>query len=144
MPGADAPPEPEHVVLYDGDCGLCHRTVQWILAADPRGLFHFAPLQGATAAALRIRHPGLPGDLDTVLYVDRSTGAERVFVRSEAIFRVCDRLGRRPAWLGAARRLPRWLTDLAYRAVARSRHHLSRTLAPCPLPPPEARARFLP
>ena len=144
MPGADASHEPEHVVLYDGDCGLCHRTVRWILAADPHGVFHFAPLQGTTAAALRVRHPELPADLDTVLYVDRSTGSEQVFLRSEAIFRVCDRLGRTSGWLDAVRRLPRWLTDLPYRAIARSRHVLSRRPAPCPLPPPAARVRFLP
>jgi len=144
MPVPDASREPEHVVFYDGDCGLCHRTVQWILAADRDGLFHFAALQGSTATALHARHPHLPANLDTVVYVDRSSGVEEVFVRSEAIFRVCDRLGHTPVWLATVRRLPRWLTDLAYRAVARSRHHLSRALAHCPLPPPAARARFLP
>ena len=144
MPVADASREPEHVVFYDGDCGLCHRTVQWILAADRGGLFHFAALQGSTAADLRAHHPHLPADHDTVVYVDRSSGVEKVFVRSEAIFRVCDRLGRAPLWLATVRRLPRWLTDLAYRAIACSRLRLSQALAPCPLPPPAARARFLP
>jgi predicted DCC family thiol-disulfide oxidoreductase YuxK len=144
MPDADTARAPEHLVLYDGTCGFCNRTVQWILDADRVGRFHFAPLQGATAAAIRDRHPGLPTDLDSVLYVDRSSGDERVFVRSDAAFRIAERLGALPSWLGWTSHLPRWLTDLVYRAVARSRHRLSRALAPCPLPPPTARARFLP
>ena len=37
------------LVFYDGDCGLCHRTVRFLLARDPEGsLFLFAPLFGET------------------------------------------------------------------------------------------------
>ena len=138
-----SPPEPAHLVLYDGDCGVCTHTVQWVLGADPDGRFHFAPLQGPTAAAIRARHPALPNDLDTMLYVDRSTGTERVFTRSDAVFHVAERLTRRPAWLAWAAHLPRWLTDFGYRLFARNRHRVSRALA-CPVLPPAARARFLP
>ena len=135
--------EPTHLVLYDGTCGVCQHTVQWILAGDPAGRIHFAPLQGATAASLRTRHRDLPTDLDTVLYVDRSSGTERVYARSEAIFRLAPLLARPPVWLAWAASLPRWLTDLGYRLVARNRHRLSGALA-CPILPDAARARFLP
>jgi predicted DCC family thiol-disulfide oxidoreductase YuxK len=136
--------EPQHLVLYDGDCGVCHRTVQWILREDARGMFRFAPLQGPTAAAVRARHPDLPTDLDSVIYVDRSSGAERVSVRSEAIFEIARRLGGWAARLAAFRALPRALTDAAYGVFARNRHRVSSTLGVCPLPPPTTEARFLP
>jgi predicted DCC family thiol-disulfide oxidoreductase YuxK len=136
--------EPEHLLLYDGTCGICHRTVQWILAADPEGRFCFAPLQGATAAAVRRRHPELPTDLDSVIYVEREAGAEHAYARSDAVFRIAARLDRAPAWIGWAARLPRWLTDLGYRALAWNRHRLSRALGACPLPSDATRARFLP
>ena len=134
---------PEHVVLYDGTCGFCDHSVQTILRADPAGVFHFAPLQGPTAATIRTRHPDLPADLDSVVYVDRSHGDERVYARSEAIFRISARLSHRRwvAWLGM---LPRWLTDAAYALVARHRHRISAMLGACPAPPATARARFLP
>ena len=137
-------PEPEHLVLYDGTCGFCHRTVQWILAADRDQRFRFAPLQGATAAGVRGRHPDLPVDLDSVVYVDRSGPVERAYARAEAIFRIGALLPGQPAWMRLAARLPRWLTDLGYRAVARGRHSISKALGACPLPPEAARARFLP
>ena len=35
------------IIFYDGHCGLCHRWVRRVLAADREGrLFHFSPLQG--------------------------------------------------------------------------------------------------
>ena len=144
MPDAEAVRAPEHIVLYDGTCGICNRTVQRILDIDGCGQFHFAPLQGPTAAALRARHPDLPTDLDSIIYVDRSSGEERVFVRSDAALRIAKRLGSLPVWLTWIPHLPHWLLDLGYRVVARNRHRLSRTLASCPLPPETVRARFLP
>jgi predicted DCC family thiol-disulfide oxidoreductase YuxK len=140
MPEGDMASAPQDLVLYDGTCGLCSRTVQWVIDADRDGRFHFAPLQGATAEAVRARHPDLPADLDSVLYVDRSAGDERVYVCSDAVFRIARRLGRMPFWLAWLSHLPRWLTDVGYRAVARGRHHL---FASCPLPT-AVRARFLP
>ena len=47
-----AAPRPQPIVLYDGTCGLCHRSVQWLSRRD-RGQLWYAPLQGETAAALQ-------------------------------------------------------------------------------------------
>jgi predicted DCC family thiol-disulfide oxidoreductase YuxK len=53
---------PQPVVLYDGTCGLCHRSVRWLMKRDRRRLW-YAPLQGETAAALRATYP-IPATLD--------------------------------------------------------------------------------
>jgi predicted DCC family thiol-disulfide oxidoreductase YuxK len=143
MPGADGGRDPEHLVLYDGACGFCSRTVQWILAADRDERFHFAPLDGPTATAVLARHPDVPRDLDSVLYVDRSGGTERVLVRSDAILRICRGLPGR-GWIAALGALvPHRIADLVYRTVARNRRRISAGLGACPLPPATARARFL-
>ena len=46
---------PRHLVLYDGECGVCSRVVRWLIDADRHGVLRFAPLQGATATELRQR-----------------------------------------------------------------------------------------
>jgi len=141
-PVAGAPPV--HLVLYDGDCGVCSRFVRWLLAADHARVLRFAPLQGSTAGALRERWPGLPRDLDSIIYVDRSSGEERVSWRSEALVQ----LGRVLGWpwhaLSLLAWLPRSLTDAAYAAFARRRHAFGAPDAPCPLPSAAEQARFLP
>lgn len=141
-PAAGAP-----LVLYDGVCGLCDRSVQWLLDHDTHGRLQFAPLQGETAAQIRARHPELPEGLDSILLVENphsSDGRERIVWHSHAIFRILGHLP--PPWRGLRwlSLIPRPLTDLAYRFVARVRYRIWGTLDACRLPSPEEAARFLP
>ena len=134
-----------HVVLYDGTCGFCHASVQWMLAHDPDGHFCFAPLQGETAETLRARHPELPTDLDSVLLVEHvGEPGERVWWRSHAVFRICSYIGGFWAIPGMLRFLPRFLTDALYMTVARVRHRLAPAPEACQLPTAAQHARFLP
>ena len=132
-------------MLRDGECGGCSRIVRWLLDADRRGLLRFAPLQGATAAALRHRWPAIPPDLDSIIYVDRSSGVEDVSWRADAFLRICRLLGGPWRVVGAIGEwLPRSLADAAYDAFARRRHLLGRPPDTCALRSPMERARFLP
>jgi len=107
--------------------------------------FHFAPLQGTTAAAVRQRRDAFPDDIDTVVLLERGAAGEVLHLRSAAALRVAELLdlGPRPlrALLAA---LPRPLLDLAYRAFAASRYRIFGRLDACALPSPDERARFLP
>ena len=135
---------PPRLVLYDGVCGFCNRSVQRVLAADPEGRLHFAPLQGTTAAALRGRHTEIPEDIDTIVYVETTGRDECVSLRSEAIFRIYAALGvksRLTLWL---RLLPLSWTDIGYRLFGHVRYRLFGKLDTCSIPPHEQRDRFLP
>ncbi|MBK7537805.1 MAG: DUF393 domain-containing protein [Myxococcales bacterium] len=68
-PRADEDLEALPVILYDGQCGLCHRSVRWLVRRD-RGRLFYAPLQGPTAARLRLRHREIPETLETVVFVE--------------------------------------------------------------------------
>jgi predicted DCC family thiol-disulfide oxidoreductase YuxK len=128
------------LVLYDGLCGFCDASVQWVLQHDRDGVFRFAPLQGETAATMRARFPQIPSDVDTIVLVD-DDGA---WLRSAAVFRICARLPgawRGLSWLGV---LPGFLTDLGYRFVARIRYRIWGRRDSCRIPTAETRARFLP
>lgn len=135
------PPRPsagtEPIVFYDGECGLCHRFVQFVLARDRAGVFRFAPLQGSTAASMI---PGLAAELGSVILKD-DTGIHQ---RSEASLRVLARLG--GAWRLAAvlRGVPLRLRDGVYAFIAKRRLGWFGTADACALPAPTQRARFLP
>lgn len=129
-----------HLVLYDGVCGLCDHSVQFLLRVDRRQVLMFAPLQGETAAAMRARHPEISGDIDTVVYIEDG----RVHQRSRAFVRLARQLPypwRALSWLWI---VPRPLSDLVYRLVARLRYRLFGKFDTCKIPSPEERARFLP
>jgi predicted DCC family thiol-disulfide oxidoreductase YuxK len=43
---------PRHLLLFDGECGLCDRTVQLVLRRDRARRFDFAALQSSEAATM--------------------------------------------------------------------------------------------
>ncbi len=129
------------VVLYDGTCGLCHRSVRWLLRHERDHALAFAPLQGATAAALRARFPQIPTALSTVVLVD----GDRVRLRSKAFLYVGKHLRAPWRWMYGVRWLPGIVLDLGYRFVAAIRYRIwGKVDDACELPAPEQRARFLP
>ncbi|MFN7143631.1 MAG: thiol-disulfide oxidoreductase DCC family protein, partial [Myxococcota bacterium] len=70
MPDASTPPTTTGpIVLYDGLCGFCDASVQWLLKRDKDAKFRFAALQGETAAQILARHPELPKGLDSIVLV---------------------------------------------------------------------------
>ena len=130
-------------MLFDGVCLFCDAAVDWLTARDPRGRFHYAPLQGGTASLLRARHPEIPEALETMVLVECVGGAERVYRDSQAVFRVLAQL--ESPWRHAAllRFLPRALTDFAYRLFARNRYRLFGRRDRCRIPTPDEAERFL-
>jgi predicted DCC family thiol-disulfide oxidoreductase YuxK len=132
------------VLFYDGACGLCNRTVQFILDHERTRTLRFATLQGSVGRDLITRHPELI-EIDSVVWLEPGSrqANERVYVRSDAVLRVASYLGGFLRIGGLARVIPRWARDAAYDFVAKHRHLLTRGPASCRLPRAEDRARFL-
>ena len=135
---------PDRLILYDGECGFCDRSVQWVLARDRKERFLFAPLQGETASALRARHKAIPANHDSMVLVRRENDLERVFLRSAAVLRVAAELPGVWSIVGLLRILPVWLMDCFYRPVAALRYRIFGRVDRCRLIRPEEAHRFLP
>jgi predicted DCC family thiol-disulfide oxidoreductase YuxK len=133
------------LVLFDGVCVLCDRSMRWLLDADRRGVLSFAPLQGETAKAVRARHPGSGDSLSTVVYV-RNPGspAERVYLRSDAAAAILGDLGGGYRLLSWLRVIPRPVRDALYDWVAARRYRWFGKLDSCRLPDAGTAGRFLP
>lgn len=143
MSEAEAQPLSQPLVLYDGQCALCHATVRWLLAHDTQRVLRFAPLQGKTAAHLRDQGLALPQGLESVVLVTPSDDREaQVLVRSRAVLALCDLIGYRSFSVRLLRLLPRAATDAVYRVVAATRYRIFGRRA-CLLPPEAERDRFL-
>ena len=132
------------VLLYDGLCGFCDGTVQFILRHDRKKTLRFATLQGAYARSIFARHPELAG-VDSLVLVepDPVTGTEKVYVRSSGALAVARYLG--GAWHLArvVAIIPRVLRDFGYDSFARIRYRVFGRYDSCPIPTPEQRARFI-
>jgi predicted DCC family thiol-disulfide oxidoreductase YuxK len=137
---------PAAVLLFDGTCGFCARSVQFVLRHETRRrTLHFASLQSAYGTELRRAHPELER-VDSVIWLEPGNGprADVLLVRSAAVFRVLHYLGGVWSLLGMLGRVvPRVVRDGVYDLVARHRQKLVRSGPSCLLPSAEQRARFI-
>ena len=126
------------VLFYDGECGLCSRSVDFVLRRDQKARFQFAPLQGETAAKF------LSADeIQSLSSVILRTVDGQLHRRSSAVVAVFRELGgwwNVPSWI--LRIIPRPIRDLGYAMVARFRYQIFGR-ARCRIPTPEERSRFL-
>jgi predicted DCC family thiol-disulfide oxidoreductase YuxK len=140
MSQADSGP----VLLYDGVCGFCDRSVQFLLRHDNQARFRFAALQGEFARGVLSRHGRDLAKMDSmVLVLDTGLPTERLLDRSDGMLAMLKDLGGGWRLLAAARAIPRSLRDRAYDFVARHRYEWFGRYDHCVLPSPSARARFI-
>lgn len=125
-----------HLLLFDGECGLCQRAVRFVVARDDGARFLLSPLQSPHAARA-LKQAGVERIGMDTLYVLRDDGT--LLERSEAALFAIAELGGAWAWARWLRIVPRVLRDAVYDVVARNRHRVPRE---CPVPTETVRARF--
>lgn len=136
-------PRNKSIVFFDGGCGLCNRSVRFLIKRDQHKHLYFAPLQGVAAQAI------LPLEyresLRTMVY-QRVTadGQSTRLIRSDAVLLALIDTG--SAWrcfAHIARWLPKRLRDWGYDRIADNRKKFFKSAA-CRLPSKEEHARILP
>lgn len=128
-------------IYYDGDCGLCHRVIRFVLAEDAQQVFKFAPLTSAyfytqVSQGVRVHLP------DT-LVVQLANG--QIYIRSDAVIQILTHLG--GLWLVVGlllKVIPKTVRDWGYNWVGAHRHYFfARPLNACPLVPADLQQRFM-
>jgi len=130
----------ETVVIFDGVCKFCDRSVQWILKHERGPQLRFAAAQSATGAAL-LHYFGLAApSLDSVVVIERG----QAYQKSTAVLRLIPYLRRSWQWLRVGWLLPHFLRDWCYDRFAGRRYAWFGKHESCMLPTPSVAKRFLP
>lgn len=127
------------IVLYDGTCHLCARSVQFIIQRDPKGHFRFAPLQSDVARQLLQQHSYEIEKVSSVLLFSKG----QLHARSDAALLILRHLTGGWRLLSFLKIVPRPLRDFFYRLIARYRYHLFGKRATCLVTLPRWEERFL-
>jgi predicted DCC family thiol-disulfide oxidoreductase YuxK len=139
------------VVLFDGTCNLCNRTVQFIIDHERSADLRFAALQsekggalleeamGKDAAHALVQGATGSGDPDSIVIVEDG----KAFTHSTAGLRIARRLRAPWSWGFAFIVVPAFLRDIVYRFIARNRYRWFGKTDTCRVPTPELKARFL-
>jgi predicted DCC family thiol-disulfide oxidoreductase YuxK len=126
----------EHIVFYDGDCGFCNRTVQWILDKEKSPIALFSAIQSPFAQEF-LKGQGVIPDLSTVYFY--SDG--QLYSESAAAFQLCLFLRSPYRALRFFQVLPRAFTNAVYRWIAKRRHRMAKGY--CIAPTPNQKDRFI-
>ncbi|MEM8695077.1 MAG: DCC1-like thiol-disulfide oxidoreductase family protein [Pseudomonadota bacterium] len=127
------------LIVFDGDCILCSRSMRLILRLDRAKRFRLTPAQGEIGQGL-YRHLDLPTDnFETYLLVADG----RIYQRSTAVLEIVKRLGW-PWKAGAIFAIvPRPVRDTLYSLVARHRYRIFGRRIACGIADPDLRERIV-
>jgi len=134
------------LVLFDGHCGLCNRSVRWLLRRDQIDRLRFTASNSPVGVEAMARHGLDPAQASNSILVVENSGmpVERLLTRSDAVLALLAQLPAPwPALAALGRLIPRALRDLAYRLIAHYRYRIWGRLDACPIPTAEERRRFL-
>lgn len=126
------------IILFDGTCAFCERSVRLIAARDD-GYFRFGASQNPAGRALLEQRGTTRESARSIILIDD----DRIYLRSDAVLRIARHM--RAPWKYASVLLwvPRPIRDLVYGAVAAIRLRLAGTSNACEIPPPEIRERLI-
>ena len=139
-PRATIGAQPRLRVLFDGQCGLCSKTVNFLFRNEANATFVFTPIQSDAGRILAKTADLDPDDPSSFAVFDES-GAPRI--KSEGAFYALGYC--RQPWRGVAaigRLLPVRVCDAVYDAVARRRLAFFGKTDVCGSAPEPLRARI--
>jgi predicted DCC family thiol-disulfide oxidoreductase YuxK len=128
----------EPVILFDGTCAFCERSVRFIATRD-NGYFKFGASQNAEGQALLARFGTTREAARSLILIEDG----RIYLRSDAVLRVAGRMHAPWSYARVFLLVPRPLRDIVYKMVAAVRHRLAGESNACEVPPPEIRSRLI-
>lgn len=130
------------LVLFDGVCNLCHASVRFIIARDPRDRFRFGALQG-DAARGELARRDMTTDTTTEMTTFYVVQGEQVLEKSDAWLAVVKQLQNPWPILAVCRVIPRGIRDRIYDFIGANRYRWFGRKDSCPLPDPDLAHKFL-
>ena len=131
--------ENKHIIIFDGVCNFCNRSVNFIIKRDPQAVFHFTPMQSTTAKSLLEKHQIYNADLDTFLLIKNNS----YYSFTDAALEITRDLSGYWRFLYILRIIPAPIRDFFYRLFARNRYQLFGKSDSCMVPTDELKSRFL-
>lgn len=128
----------KRIILFDGVCNVCDRSVQFIIKHDPKQKFQFASLQSDIGQQL-LREYKLSNNLDSMVLIE----GERAYTKSTAALKIAKQLQGFYSVLIVLLVIPKPIRDGVYRLIANNRYKWFGKKDQCMLPSPGDRQRFL-
>jgi predicted DCC family thiol-disulfide oxidoreductase YuxK len=131
--------EPYAIIVFDGECAFCDRSVKWIIGRDRAMRFRFAARQSVTGQRLLAEHGLPPEGVESLILID----GPAVATHSTAVLKIAGRLPWPWKTMGAFLLIPRPIRDWGYRAFAKRRYRIAGKMSSCSAPTEAQRERIM-
>tara|TARA_R110000737_G_scaffold202403_1_gene221627 strand:+ start:45029 stop:45574 length:546 start_codon:yes stop_codon:yes gene_type:complete len=128
---------PDKIVFYDGECGFCNRSVQFVLKYQKDQSIHFSPIQSSLTTNIFEKNKWDKPDLSTVYYFEDG----KLFQKSDAGLQLSKQLKFPISLLQVFWIIPQFLRDKVYDFIAARRHKLNKGF--CVVPTSETKKQFV-
>ncbi|MDF1695513.1 MAG: DCC1-like thiol-disulfide oxidoreductase family protein [Saprospiraceae bacterium] len=124
------------IVIYDGICGFCNASLQFILKQGPSKKLRFVAFQSEVGHQVRSAMQ-IEEDMDSIIVVENGA----YYKKSKAIFHILDHIKSNWKYLKIFRFIPTFISDFFYSIIAKYRYKIQKN--ECPIPTPEERELFI-
>lgn len=126
------------ILLFDGECGFCNKSVQFFLKHEKKKSMHFVPLQSASGNIIK-KYFEIGDEVDSLILIKDYSA----YIKSCAALRLT--LYMKGAWPAMAVFLiiPPFLRNMVYSLIAKHRMKIFGRVESCALIPLEDRNRIL-
>ncbi|HWJ90318.1 MAG TPA: thiol-disulfide oxidoreductase DCC family protein [Flavisolibacter sp.] len=127
------------LVLFDGVCNFCNRSVNILIRHDKKNCFRFAALQSPAGQALLKKHGLDPNSFTSFVLIE----GEKIYTKSTAVLQLTKHLPWYWKGLQLLRLMPRSVRDAFYDWIARNRYRWFGRKNACMMPTMEQRKKFV-
>lgn len=128
------------IVLFDGVCNLCNRSVQYIIKRDSEDVFRFASLQSEMGQKLTSERRIDTSKVDSIILIEPGVA---YYTKSDAAIEIAKEIGGGWTLFLLFQWVPSRLRNIVYDFVARNRYKWYGKREQCIIPTAELKAKFL-
>lgn len=107
----------KRIILFDSECLLCSRSVQFIIKRDPQKKYKFASLKSEIGKKILLEHQ-IPDGIESIILIE----GNQFFIKSTAILKVVRNLHHYWKCVSIFTFIPINLRDYFYDFIANNRY----------------------
>ncbi len=127
------------IIFFDGVCGFCSRSLDWIINADKNESLRYCTLQDGLGQSVN-KELGMDDNIDTVIGLYNG----RYYTESDVTILICDHLGGGYKMISVILRcIPSFIRNGVYGLIAKYRYNLMGKTHYCYMPSPSTKSLFV-
>ncbi len=129
----------QRIILFDGVCNFCNRTVNIIIMHDKEDKFKFTPSQSSFSNDFIQKYGLNQKELNSVVLIE----GDRFYTKSTAVIRIANQLSGWPKIFYYIKWIPKPVLDFFYDCIAKYRYRIFGKKAKCMLPDKKMQHKFI-